>query len=99
MISREKATLGLSYDDKFDAMRKNKAEQEKEDKYPGRYNTDPDKIWVCGACGKTAEYDSFGLEGKRSYGWDESCMMNSVLCHKEKAENEDWVAVEQEEIE
>lgn len=58
----------------------------------------PGTIWVCGACGKTAE-DQYGIEGRHSYGWDESCMMHSVLCHEEKAENGNWVAVEQEEEE
>lgn len=35
-------------------------------------------IYVCGACGKTARdiYD-----GPR--GWDESCMLNAVLCHEQ----------------
>lgn len=35
-------------------------------------------IWVCGACGKTAR-DNYG-EGEHTAGWDESCMMNAVLC-------------------
>lgn len=36
-------------------------------------------VWVCGACGKTAS-DRYGIEGKYDYGWDESCMLNAVLC-------------------
>lgn len=40
----------------------------------------PGAIWVCGACGKTAK-DKYGIEGERSPGWDESCMLNAVLCH------------------
>lgn len=36
------------------------------------------KIWQCAACGKLAE-DNYGLEGWHSYGWDESCMLNSHL--------------------
>lgn len=40
-----------------------------------------DGIWVCGACGKTA-VDRYGLEGPHSSGWDESCMMNAVLCKR-----------------
>lgn len=36
-------------------------------------------IWVCGACGKTAK-DRYGEEGENSPGWDESCMLNAVLC-------------------
>ena len=70
--------------------------KDKEEKYPGRYCFDEDKIWVCGACGKTSEYDCYGMEGKYSYGWDESCTMNSVLCSKEKNSDGEWVAVEEE---
>jgi len=40
-------------------------------------------VWVCGACGKTsrAKY-GFDENNKRvsQPGYDESCMMNSVLC-------------------
>ena len=43
----------------------------------------PDKIWVCVACGKLAT-DRYGMEGWRSYGWDESCMLNSVLDDRAK---------------
>ena len=34
-------------------------------------------IWRCQACGKTAE-DRYGIIGKKSRGWDESCAMNSA---------------------
>lgn len=37
-------------------------------------------IWVCAACGKTHK-DRYGMEGEGSKGWDESCMLNAVLCH------------------
>lgn len=37
-------------------------------------------IWVCAACGKTHK-DQYGMEGDGSRGWDESCALNSVLCH------------------
>jgi hypothetical protein len=37
------------------------------------------KIWVCGACGKTTK-DKYA--GER--GWDESCMLNAILCDPEK---------------
>jgi len=51
----------------------------------------PGRIWVCGACGKTT-LDKYG--GDR--GWDESCMLNAVLCHEHKRLNENgvygWVA-------
>ena len=36
------------------------------------------KIWRCAACGKYA-VDRYGIEGYRSGGWDESCMLNAVL--------------------
>lgn len=49
--------------------------------------------WVCGACGKTSK-DRYG-DGKSS--WDESCMLNAVLCHAEKKPDENglfrWTAV------
>lgn len=38
-------------------------------------------VWVCGACGKTHK-DRYGMEGEGSRGWDESCMLNAVLCHE-----------------
>ena len=57
----------------------------------------PSTIWVCGACGKTAE-DRYGLEGERSRGWDASCMLNAVLCHREKLFDE-WRALTDEEFE
>lgn len=41
-------------------------------------------VWVCGACGKTSDYDAYGIEGRFDRGWDESCMLNAVLCHKDK---------------
>lgn len=44
-----------------------------------------DGIWVCGACGKTA-IDRYGMEGAHSHGWDESCMMNAVLCKRAEIE-------------
>lgn len=40
-----------------------------------------DGIWVCRACGKTA-VDHYGLEGPHTSGWDESCMLNAVLCKR-----------------
>lgn len=41
-------------------------------------------IWVCGACGKTSDYDSYGIEGRHDRGWDESCALNAILVHKDK---------------
>jgi hypothetical protein len=40
-----------------------------------------DGIWVCAACGKTA-VDRYGIEGPHSSMWDESCMLNAVLCKR-----------------
>lgn len=53
-------------------------------------------IYVCGACGKTSE-DLFGMEGKHSHGWDESCSMNAVLCYERKDDTGAWLAVPIEE--
>lgn len=44
-----------------------------------------DGIWVCAACGKTA-VDRYGMEGPHSHGWDESCMLNAVLCDRDGIE-------------
>lgn len=35
-------------------------------------------IYVCGACGKTSPTEAPSKGSDR--GWDESCMLNSVLC-------------------
>jgi len=40
----------------------------------------PGDIWVCGACGKLS-YDLYGNKSL-SYDWDESCMLNAMLCHE-----------------
>lgn len=36
------------------------------------------QVYVCGACGKRSR-DLFGNQ-KIDQGWDESCMLNAVLC-------------------
>jgi hypothetical protein len=41
----------------------------------------PGSLWVCLACGKWAE-DKYGMQGDHSRGWDESCMLNSVLAKR-----------------
>lgn len=46
----------------------------------------PGTIWVCGACGKTSR-DLYGDKGS-SWGWDESCMLNAVLCEEVQRPNE-----------
>ena len=42
-------------------------------------------VWVCGACGKTSR-TRYGHNAENKNvcdpGWDTSCMMNAVLCHK-----------------
>lgn len=52
--------------------------QESKGSDPTRY-APPGAIWVCGACGKTSQYDCYGIEGEHSRGWDESCMLNAFL--------------------
>lgn len=43
------------------------------------------QVWVCGACGKTSK-DRYG---SAQSSWDESCMLNSVLCY----DRQPWEAV------
>lgn len=56
------------------------------------------QVFVCGACGKRS-HDRFGNQ-QLDYGWDESCMLNSVLCYAEKRLDEKgvlgWQAVHTE---
>ncbi len=40
------------------------------------------QVWVCTACGKISR-DKFGMQ-RISYGYDESCMINSILCFEDK---------------
>jgi hypothetical protein len=47
-------------------------------------------LWICGACGKT-HTDQYGDEGEGSRGWDESCMLNAVLCHADEIKPGDRV--------
>lgn len=53
------------------------------------------EIFVCGACGKRSR-DQYGYEAI-DRGWDESCMLNAVLCYADKRFNKDglltWEAV------
>lgn len=44
-------------------------------------------VWVCGACGKTSK-DRYG-DGRSS--WDESCMLNAILCFERQPGSLDWV--------
>lgn len=46
------------------------------------------QVFVCGACGKRSK-DRYGFKAI-SHGWDESCMLNAVLCWENSLEfNED----------
>jgi hypothetical protein len=60
-------------------------------KYP---DTAPEgTIFVCGACGKTSK----SIYGDRNpgLGWDESCMLNAVLCEADSFEKDGiWKAVD-----
>lgn len=55
------------------------------------------QIFVCVACGKRSK-DSYGYQ-KIDQGWDESCMLNSVLCYENAKISKDgikhWVAVKE----
>ena len=50
------------------------------------------QIFVCGACGKRSR-DLYGLQ-KVDSGWDESCMLNSILCYDPPG-IKGWKAVEE----
>lgn len=50
----------------------------------------PGTLWICAACGKK-HTDRYGQGGRGSYGWDESCMMNAVLCYEERKPGDDGV--------
>jgi hypothetical protein len=41
-------------------------------------------VWVCQACGRRSK-DRYGYK-RISSGWDESCMINAVLCKKDSLE-------------
>lgn len=45
----------------------------------GNHTAPEGQVWVCGACGKRSQ-DRYGFQNI-SYGWDESCMLNAVLCY------------------
>lgn len=57
------------------------------------YVVPPGQIWVCGACGKRS-HDRYGYQ-KIDQGWDESCMLNAVLCHELQAGETMYHAVEE----
>ena len=45
------------------------------------------QVWICGACGKKSRtMYGFDAENKSTAidrGWDESCMLNAVLCYSD----------------
>lgn len=49
------------------------------------------QVWVCTACGKTSK--DRGGNHAISRGWDESCMLNAVLCYEKKTDEGTWRAV------
>lgn len=55
------------------------------------------QVYVCGACGKTS-YTQYGFDendqSQADSGWDESCMMNAVLCYERRVDGV-WHAVGQ----
>lgn len=52
-----------------------------------------DQIFVCAACGKTSK-NIYG-EGDGVLGWDESCMLNAVLCYEDRRDEKGlYIAVE-----
>lgn len=57
------------------------------------------QVWVCAACGKKSRTRSgFDSQGKRTAidnTWDESCMLNAVLCYERKLNETKWTAVEE----
>lgn len=52
------------------------------------------QVYVCGACGKTSS-TRYGFDAQNknvaSGGWDESCMLNAVLCSATKVDGK-WQA-------
>jgi hypothetical protein len=54
------------------------------------------QIYVCGACGKTSP-TRYGFDERERHvadpGWDESCMLNAVLCSTQKIDGK-WQAIE-----
>jgi hypothetical protein len=61
-------------------------------RYPD--NAPDGQIFVCGACGKTSKC-IYGDSQESFIGWDESCMLNAVLCYEDKKTPEGhWMAVE-----
>lgn len=55
-----------------------------------------DQVWVCRACGKTSR-TQYGFDANNQdcsdRGWDESCMLNAVLCWKARG-SKGWKPVE-----
>lgn len=62
-------------------------------RYPIDKESPEGQIFVCGACGKTSRTRM--PTRSSAVGWDESCMLNAVLCYSEKDSNGKWRAVPQ----
>ncbi len=57
------------------------------------------QIYVCAACGKRSRtrygFDDNNQNVGPSHGWDESCMLNAVLCYEQRdLLTAEWVAVD-----
>ena len=56
------------------------------------------QVWVCLACGKRSRtkygFDADDVRQNIDPGWDESCMLNSVLCHDPPGPDGTWKAVD-----
>jgi hypothetical protein len=50
------------------------------------------QVYVCMACGKRSK-DIYGFK-KISRGWDESCMLNALLCYEDKLKIENECVVD-----
>ena len=52
------------------------------------------QIFVCGACGKTSK-NIYGEDPNNPFSWDESCMLNAVLCYEDRRDDNGlYIAVE-----
>lgn len=60
-------------------------------RYVGNQLAPDGQVYVCAACGKRSK-DQYGHR-KLDRGWDESCMLHSVLCFEKKTAEGHWEAV------
>ena len=66
---------------------------EENQKFNDDHEAPAGQIWVCGACGKTAQ-NSVTHKGA-SHGWDVACFLNAVLCYStgDGSKEHPWVEV------